>query len=199
MTKTDTNTPASTGTAPKSTNVVTLSAKAAQERPSDKVVAFVKRHPVITVAGGIAIGVAVSALIPRKASRKLIGKAVDLAEVAGAAGVVFGKQAGERAHAVSVGARKQASVFAHKAEHAGGVAAVNLEKYGLAAVAAASALGRATAKRASRFSDVAADAAHRISEAAADRAHQLGDAAADRSTKVVHLADDLRKRAKSRR
>ncbi len=169
------------------TNVVTLPAKTAQDRPSDKVIAFVKRHPVITVAGGIAIGVAVSALLPRRASRKLLGKAVDLAEVAGAASVVLGKQAGEKAHDVGIGARKQAHVLAGKAEKVGDLTVLNLEKYGLAAVAAASALGRATAKRASRFGDVAADTAHR-----------LGDAAAERSAKVVHMAEDIRARTKSR-
>lgn len=179
-------------------NVVTLPAKATDERPSDKVIAFVKRHPVLTVAGGIAIGVAVSALIPRKASRRFLGKAVDLAEAAGAASVVLGKQAGDKAHDVGTVARKQAFVFAHRAEKAGDVAAHSLEKYGLAAVAAASSLGKATAKRASRFSDVAADAAQRLSEAAAEKAHSLGDVAAERSDKVIHLAQDVRKRAKSR-
>jgi hypothetical protein len=181
------------------TNVVTLPAKYVEERPSDKVIAFVKRHPVITVAGGIALGVAVSALIPRRTSRKFLGKAVGLAEAASAAGVVLGKQASEKAHDAGVGARKQASVLAHRAEKAGDVAVHSLEKYGIAAVAAASALGKATAKRASRFSDVAADAAHRIGDAAADTAHRLGDVAADRSDKVIHFAEDVRKRAKSRR
>ncbi len=205
MSTTDPTTPTSTGK-PKAaaakgsagTNVVALPAKASEERPSDKVIAFVKRHPVIMVAGGIAVGVAVSALIPRRTSRKFIGKAVNLAEAAGAASVVLGKQAGDKAHDVSVGARKQATVFAHKAEKAGDVAIHSLEKYGLAAVAAASALGKATAKRASRFSDVAADAAQRIGDAAAEKAHTLGEAAVERSGKVVHLAQDVRKRAKSR-
>lgn len=195
MTKTDpSKTEVSKGTS-KSTNVVTLPAKAVEQRPSEKVIAFVKRHPVITVAGGVAVGIAVSALlprratrlVPRRASRKLLEKAVDLAEVASAAGLVLGKQAGEKAHDVGVGARKQAYVFADKAEKASGIAVLNLEKYGLAAVAAASALGRATAKRASKLGDVAADAAHR-----------LGDTAAERSAKVVDMAEDLKARAKSR-
>lgn len=191
MSKTDSSTPPATGTAPKGTNVVTLPAKAAQERPSTKVVAFVKRHPVITVAGGIAVGAAISALLPRRTSRKFLAKAADLAEAAGAAGVVFGKQAGDKAHDASVGARKQASILADKAEKVGDLAVLNFEKYGLAAVTAASALGHATAKKASRLGDVAADTAHR-----------LGDAAAERSVKVVNraedLAQDLRSRAKSR-
>lgn len=188
MTKSDPSTTADTKSGgSKGTNVVALPAKAADQRPSDKVIAFVKRHPVVTVAGGIAIGVAVSALIPRRASRKLLAKAVDLAEVAGAASVVLGKQAGGKAHDVGIGARKQASVLADKAEKVGDLAVLNLEKYGLAAVAAASALGRATAKKASRLGDAAADTALR-----------LGDVAAERSAKVVDLAHDIKERSKSR-
>lgn len=192
MSKTDSSTPPATSTAPKGTNVVTLPAKAAQERPSAKVVAFVKRHPVITVAGGIAVGVAISALIPRRTSRKFFARAAGLAEAAGATGVVFGKQASDKAHDVGIEARKHASVLADRAEKIGDRAAVNFEKYGIAAVTAASALGRATAKKASRFGDVAADTAHR-----------LGDAAADRTVKVASRAEDLahelKLRAKARR
>jgi hypothetical protein len=195
VSKTDPTTPPQTGTAPKTTakgtNVVTLPAKTAKQRPSDKVVAFVKRHPVITVAGGIAVGVAVSALLPRRTSRKLLAKAVDLAEVAGATGAVFGKQAADTAHDVGISARKQGSVLVDKAEKVGDIAVSNFEKYGLAAVTAAGALGRATAKKATRFGDVAADTAHRF-----------GDAAAERSVKLVHraedLAEDIRTRARSR-
>jgi len=173
------------------TNVVALAAKPAQERPSDKVVAFVKRHPVLTVAGGLAVGIAVSALLPRRAggkllSRKLLSRAADLAEVAGAAGVVLGKQAGEKAHDVGIGARKQASVVADKAGKVGDLAVLNLEKYGLAALSGASALGRTAARRASRLGDKAADTATR-----------LGDVAATRSAKVLHMAEDLKARVKS--
>ncbi|MFC0203377.1 hypothetical protein [Novosphingobium soli] len=181
MSKTDPSIPASNGT-----NIVALPAKTGEQRPSEKVIAFVKKHPVMTVAGGIAIGVAVSALLPRKASRRLLGKAVDLAEAAGAASAVFAHQAGDRAHDLGIDARKRASVFATKAEKVGDRALINLEKYGLAAVGAASALGRTTARRASRLSD-----------AAADQANRLGDVAAVRSAKVLHMAEGLKSRVKS--
>lgn len=189
MSKTDpstSTTDATAITAPKTANVVALPAKTVEQRPSEKAIAFVKRHPVITVAGGIAIGVAVSALLPRRVSRKIASRSLDLAEAAGAASVVLGRKAGDKAHDLGVDARKQASKFAGKAEKAGDLAVLNLEKYGLAAVATASALGRATARRASRLGDAAADTANR-----------LGDAAAARSTRVVHLAEDLKKRIRS--
>lgn len=184
MSKADPST-ATTPVASKSANVVTLPAKAAEQRPSEKVIAFVKRHPVLTAAGGIAVGVAVSALLPRRFSRKLASRAVDLAEVAGSAGLVLGRKAGDKAHDLGIDARKQASKLAGRADKASELAILNLEKYGLAAVGAASALGRATARRASRLGDAAADTAGRI-----------GDVAASRSTKVLHMAEDLKKRAR---
>lgn len=181
------------------TNVVVLPGKPSQERPSEKVIAFVKRHPVLTVAGGVAIGVAVSALIPRRKSRGFLNKAVHLVETAGAATAVLGKRVGERAHDVGTDARKQVSIFTRQAEKAGDAAIHNLEKYGLAALASAGTLGKATAKRTSRFADMAADAAQRISEEAAVRAHRLGETAHEGSNKVIHLASDLQKRVRSHR
>lgn len=179
----DTSPPTATG---KGANVVALPAKIAEPKPSDKVIAFVKKHPVLTVAGSVAVGVAVSALLPRRVSRRIVARTLDLAEAAGAASVVLGRKAGDKAHDIGIDARKQASKFADRAEKTSDLAILNLEKYGLAAVGVASALGRATARRASRLGDAAADTANR-----------LGDAAAVRSTKVLHMAEDLKKRVKS--
>ncbi|EJU13948.1 hypothetical protein LH128_06147 [Sphingomonas sp. LH128] len=183
MSKTESSTPIAAG---KGANVVALPAKIAEPTPSDKVIAFVKKHPVLTVAGGVAVGVAVSALLPRRVSRRIVARTLDLAEAAGTASVVLGRKVGDKAHDIGIDARKQASKFADSAEKASDLAILNLEKYGLAAVGAASALGRATARRASRLGDAAADTANR-----------LGDAAAVRSTKVLHMAEDLKKRVRS--
>lgn len=172
VTKTDptaAHTAAATVDTPEGARIVALPAVKAQARPSDKVIAFVKKHPAITVAGGIALGVAVSALIPRRGSRRLLGKAVELAEAAGAASLLFGRQAADKAHDAGDGAARRASLLAGKAGKASDFAVANLEKYGLAAVAAASALGKATARRAGT----------------------LGDAAADGSAKVLHKAGDI--------
>lgn len=175
--------PTKPGTTPLINNVVPLPANAAKQRPSEKVISFVKRHPVLTVAGAVAAGAAVSALLPRKTSRRVLGKALDLAEAAGAATVMFGRETGEKAHALGAGTRKQASALANKAEKAGHGAAVRLEKYGLAAVAAASALGRVAARRTGELGD-----------AATEKAAQVGNAASEQSHKVRAIAGNLKKR-----
>lgn len=153
-------------------NIVPLASATGEPRASEKVISFVKRHPVITVAGAIVAGVAVSALVPRKASRRVLGKALGLAEAAGAATAVFGASAGETAKHAGRRARKQAPELGDRADKAGHVTAAMLEKYGQAALAAASALGRATAAR----------------------AHQIGDVTTEQSRKVRAFADDLRDR-----
>lgn len=162
-------------------NVVPL--PAAEQRPSEKIVAFVKQHPALTVAGAVVAGLAVSALLPRKTSRRILGKAVNLAEAAGTATAIWGRKTDEKAHALGRSARKQALLTGHRAEKAGHMTAHQLEKYGLAALAAASALGRGTAARASKLSNAAVETAGRI-----------GDAAVERSHKVKAMADDLKDR-----
>lgn len=179
--------PSNDGTQPlPGSNVVALSPRPADQRPSEKIVAFVKRHPALTVAGGLALGAAVSALIPRRVSRRWVNKATGLAETAAAASAVFGRQVGAQAHDLGSDARKHGVRVAEAAEKAGDVVLHKLEKYGLSAAATAGSLGRATAKRASRVGDVAADAAHRVS-----------DAAAESSTKALHLVEDLKKRTRA--
>ena len=149
---------------PMANNVVPLPA-ASEPRPSDKVISFVKRHPVLAVTGALAAGVAASALLPRKSSRKLLGKAMGVAESAGAATLVLGREAGE------------------KAGKAGYRAAHRLERYGLAALATANALGRATAIRAGK-----------LGETAADKATRIGTAASETSHKALTAASGLKKR-----
>lgn len=89
--------------------VVALNAAKAEPRPSEKVVAFVKSHPVLVVAGGVAAGVLVSALLPRRLTRGVLSrglsKGAHLAEAAGAATALFGKEAAEKVHDLSHGAQ----------------------------------------------------------------------------------------------
>lgn len=159
--------------APTAAVVRQLPVKAADERPSDKVISFVKRHPALVVAGGLAVGVAVSALLPRGVTRRWLGRAVNLAEAAGATSLLLGREAGGKAQQVlGKNARIKASLLGTKAEKAGGVAADGLEKYGLAALAAAGSLGRATARKAG----------------------ELGEAAAEQSGRALHMAQQLRDR-----
>ncbi|KQM17559.1 hypothetical protein [Novosphingobium sp. Leaf2] len=185
MSNTDTKTFPAKSDSTKPANIAVLPTKLVEERPSEKVIAFVKRHPVLTVTAGLAAGALVSSLVPRRVSRKAGKRAAHLAEVAAATGKVFGRRASDRVHDAGVVSRKQAAILADHASKASDRAAHKLEKYGIAAAAAASAFGRAAAKRASKFGDVAADAAG-----------HLGDAAAARSTKVVDLAEELKTRIK---
>ena len=171
------------------TNVVVLPGKTRELRPTERVVAFAKAHPFITVAGGIAVGAAVSALLPRgvkrRASGNLLGKVASLAESAGAASLLFGRQASEHAEDFGKDARKQASKFARHAEKLGDVAGNKIEKYGHAAVTSAGAFSRATAHRAADFGS-----------AAAKSATQLGQAAAAQGPRIKNLANDLKHRLK---
>lgn len=169
VTDKDSTTPeTTTNVSEDSNNVVPLAATAAKPRPSEKIIAFVKEHPVLTVAGGIAAGIVVSALLPRKASRKLVGKAVNFAEAAGAATAMFGRETGEKAHALGQDARHKADELASRAARTGDAAAARVEKYGLAAMAAAGALARAATRRAEKLGDTATDKGHRIADMASE-------------------------------
>ncbi len=159
-------------------------AQATGERPSDKVIAFAKRHPVIVVAGAIAAGAALSALVPRKTSRRILGKAVRLAEAAGAVGIL--DSAGDKAGGLGRKARKQAALWTDKAEEAGEATARQLEKYGLAALAAASALGKATAARTGRAGGAASEAADRLGEATSDQGRRVKALAQELRDRIMH-------------
>lgn len=190
MSETDPTIPAASGpaTSGKSgSNVISLPAAATAERPSDKVIAFAKNHPVLIVTGALAAGVLVSALLPRKSGRRLAGKAVDIAKATGAASLLFGRKVDSKANALSDGVRKQATLFAGKAETTGETVVHHAEKYGLAAIAAAAALGRATAKRAGHLGG-------HLGDIAADKAGKLGDIATQKSAKVTGLASELKHR-----
>lgn len=172
------------------TNVVAIPSSAAAERPSDKVIAFVKRHPTLTIAGALAAGLAISAVVPR--SRRVMGKALRAAEAAGSATAIFGREAGEKAHSeasyLGRGARKEASRLANRAEKAGDRTLVALEKYGLGALAAASALGRAAAERASTLGEAASDTAAKVGDAAAKQAHKAKVEATALADRAHHRA-----------
>lgn len=155
-------------------NVAKLPAKIKAQRPSDKVVSFVKRHPVIVVAGGIAVGAAVSTLIPRGTTRRWFSRAAKLAETAGATSLLYGREAGDKAQELGHDASEKASLLAKQAEKAGSAAAESLEKYGLAALAAAASLGRATARKATELGDVAAEQSSRALQKAQKIRDRIG-------------------------
>ena len=76
--------------------------------------AFVREHPVLTVAGGIVIGLVAGALLPRGAGRKAARRAVQAAEIASATGLAFGRNAWDRAEAAGSDLRERGSAVADR-------------------------------------------------------------------------------------
>jgi len=76
----------------------------------------IKAHPGIAIASGLALGVVVSALLPRGSARRLAKGAVAAATVGTEAGLVLARQAREKAEA----AASEAVVTLHAAEDSAG-------------------------------------------------------------------------------
>ncbi len=75
---------------------------------------FVHDHPLITIAGGLAVGAAAAALIPRKNREKVTRAASHWKEAAGAAAVALIQQALEKAEETGDIVKRQAgNVGAH--------------------------------------------------------------------------------------
>ncbi len=96
------------------TNVVKLPERKSDEE-SNAVVDFVREHPGLVVAGGVALGLVAGSLLSRGSGRKLARQAMTLAEVAGTAGLALGRQAMERAEDAGQGLRRQGEAIAEKA------------------------------------------------------------------------------------
>lgn len=167
-----------------STNVVALARRPEPMTPSEKAIGFVKDHPMLTVAGGLAIGLVVSALIPKKLGRKLRCRAHALADASASAAMAFGHDAVDAAEDGSKIARRKAKLLANSAERLGEKAANSAERLGVAALGTASAFSHAAAERAGRFGASAADHAESLSGRASDRLSQLGDKALVQSSKL---------------
>lgn len=170
---------ASKDTAP-STNVVTLPHRPEPVTPSEKAISFVKRHPVLTVAGGLAVGLAVSALIPRSFSRRFAKRAFRYAEAGATAALAYGQNALDEAEHGGVVARKKARLIASRAEKLSERAAIRAEKLGAKAAARAERLGIAALGTANAWGHAVADRAERLGHGAAVRAEALGGHASDR-------------------
>lgn len=95
-------------------NVVKL-AKHKSEAAGNTAVDFVREHPGLVVAGGVALGLIAGAFLSRGSGRKLARHALTLAEVAGTASLALGRQAMERAEDAGSGLRRQGEVIAEKA------------------------------------------------------------------------------------
>ncbi|WP_395333426.1 hypothetical protein WBP06_07595 [Novosphingobium sp. BL-8H] len=187
MSDAETKKPAQSATDANLGAVVPIRPAAEANSPSRKVIAFVKEHPVLVIAGGIAAGAVVSALLPRRITRKAASRTVELAEAASSAALLFGRNASSKAHDLGIGAKREAGHFADRAEKASGNAAERLERYGMAALAAAGALGRATADRAEKVSDAAAKKAGKIT-------HDAAEVAGEKSFRFAQRMQDFAQR-----
>lgn len=176
--------PSADGEAIPATNVVALPNRPEPATPSEKALSFVREHPVLTIAGGVAVGLVISALIPRSFSRKIAKRAYGLAEAGASAALALGHDAVDAAEDGGKIARKKAALLAEHAERLSEKAASKAERLGVAALGTASALGHAAAERAERLGHTAADRAESLGGRASDRLSQIGDKALVQSTKL---------------
>jgi hypothetical protein len=59
----------------------------------DQITSFAREHPLLLLAGGLTIGVALSALVPRSPTRKLSKKTVALLGAIAEFGISYGREA----------------------------------------------------------------------------------------------------------
>jgi len=82
-----------------------LSERAADAR--DRLTATAREHPLMLIAGGLAIGVALSALIPRSPTRRLSKNAIGFLAMVTELGVAYGREAMENGGEVSKASRER--------------------------------------------------------------------------------------------
>lgn len=128
---------------------------------------FVREHPVLIIAGGIAVGALAAALIPRRSRTAIGARASGLAEAATAAGLAIARQALERAGETGAELRRQGARAASRAET----------------------LGESARETAGRLGSVAADRAAQIVAPATKAASAAG-------SKVAEKAADLAARVR---
>lgn len=93
--------------------------------PPESLADLAREHPGLILAGGLAVGLLVGALIPRRKGGRLLRNAASLAAVAGELALMLGEQTREKAD----GARGQIADLSRKAGSAGRrVAHSGLEK-----------------------------------------------------------------------
>jgi len=136
-------------------NVVEMPGRT-REESAKAVVDFVRDHPLLVIAGGIAVGAVAAAFIPRGTTRRLARRAASLAEVAGTASVLLGSKVRDRAEAAGTELREQGSVMADRLERLGENASDRIGK-----------IGGAASSRVEKLMDPVESAASRVARKAA--------------------------------
>jgi ElaB/YqjD/DUF883 family membrane-anchored ribosome-binding protein len=144
-----------------STNVVKLPERS-DEAGQNRVSAFVRDHPGLVVAGGVAVGLVAGALLSRGTGRRLAKHAMTIAEIAGTASLALGKDALERAEDAGGELRKQGEALAGRASD-------GLRKHGDAIAEKAGRLVEPTEEAI----DAASEAAQRLLRKAVELAAKL--------------------------
>ena len=98
-------------------NVVKL--PAAPEKDQNEVVKFVKEHPVITIAGGLALGALAAALIPGRNRRYIARRSSAIADTITAASMSLASQAMSKAELAGAEISDTASKMASRANRIG--------------------------------------------------------------------------------
>lgn len=154
-----------------SAEIVELRAKS--ETPTKTAVDFAREHPLLVVAGGIAVGVIAAALLPKGAARSLGKGASALAEIGAAAAVTLGSSALEKAEAArnaSADFGRQALDRADSARHSSAELGRRLWE---SAEQAATVAGRRGESATSDALLVVSETGHRIARKAAELAAKV--------------------------
>ena len=178
-----------------SDNVVALRSARREER-KQAVIQFVKDHPAISVAGGIAAGMLISALLPRRPMRKAARRTAAFADIVGTAAMTLGRQAAERAGSAGVDLRERGEALADRAEDVGAIAAKRIGTFGHAAAEQAEKFGDTAARRLGKAGGAAASSLGTAGEAAADL---LGKLLASTETEVERTGKRLSRSARTMR
>lgn len=75
----------------------------------DQLTQIAREHPVLLIAGGLAIGVALSTLIPRSPTRKLSKSALGMIATVAELGLAYGRQAAQAAEDAGQSGRTRAA------------------------------------------------------------------------------------------
>ncbi|WP_206049456.1 hypothetical protein [Novosphingobium sp. PC22D] len=154
----------------------------------------------MAIAGGVAVGVAVSALLPRRAGRKVANRAMNIAELAATSSMMLGRSAVDKAEDFGEGTRRKAGLLAGRAERLGEAAADRAERAGAAALGTASVLASSARHRAERLGDAAAHRASKFTHAALDQSTKLigyPKPAPTFAERIIEKAGEIRGRIRS--
>lgn len=138
---------------------VMVRGEARQPTAAETVTGFVREHPVLVVAGGLAAGILAAGLFPRRNRKRVKDSANHLAEMATAAVLPLMRQMLERAQDAGEDIRRQGEKLAGKAEGMG-LAARDAARDTASRTAARA--GTAATSTARRIVDIAADIQSRM-------------------------------------